>query len=182
VRQEKRRVWLEKMVSLKSCAERGIYSQWNGKFQIEMHDPMCGKRTLPITYRVNWVESGEHFTMYVHANELRENVSAGEIHIWVNSDEFVYAHEFGHCIGLPDEYSTQEDLTDTTIRYVKPDGTTDQAIHGAAGGKLASAPDATVMSTLNCNKTYPRHAWNIAIEVKDLLTEKTGRKVKCRII
>lgn len=182
VKQAKRGAWLERIGSLKSRAERGIYSQWNGKFQLEIRDPQCGKRTLPIIYKILWVESDEHFKMTVSETEIRESVSQADIDVWAESDEFVFGHEFGHCIGLPDEYSTQSDGTDTKIRYVKPDGTLDTAIDGPYEGKSENAPGASVMSTRNYTKTYPRHAWNIAIEAKDLLTEKIGRPITCKIV
>jgi type VI secretion system secreted protein VgrG len=182
VKQAKRETWLEKIAPLKGRAERGIYSQWNGKFQLEIRDPQCGKRTLPIVYKIIWVESDEHFTMTVSETEMREGVSQAEIDVWTESDAFVFGHEFGHCIGLPDEYSTQYDGTDTTIKYVKPDGGIDKAIDGPYDGKDKNAPDASVMSTRNYTKTYPRHAWNIAIEARDLLTEKIGRPITCKII
>jgi len=128
------------------------------------------------------VESNEHFKMIVSAAEIREGVSQGDIEVWTQSDEFTFAHEFGHCLGLPDEYSAQRDETNTTIRYVKPDGTIDLPIDGPYDSKKMSEPGASLMSTRDCTKTYPRHAWNIAIEARDLLTEKIGRPITCKII
>ena len=109
----------------------------------------------------------------------RENVTGADINMGFNSDDFTFAHEFGHCIGLPDEYS---DLEPQIVRYYKPDGTFAKPIKLPGESKSPVATDESIMSTHGLDKVFPRHAWNIAIEVRNLLTQKTGRNITCNII
>ncbi len=96
-----------------------------------------------------------------------------------STSDWTYAHEFAHCTGLPDEYSYSTDTEQ--IKYIKPDGTLDAAISAPSGGKSKTAADATIMSAVDNTTTLERHAWNIAIEVQELLRAKLGRAIKCTI-
>lgn len=109
----------------------------------------------------------------------RENVTGSGINMGFDSDDYTFAHEFGHCIGLPDEYS---DLEPQIVRYSKPDGTLAKPIKLPGKSKDPVAADMSMMSTNGLDKVFPRNAWNISIEVRDLLTQKTGRKITCNII
>lgn len=133
-----------------------------------------------IVFKAVWVNSGQHYAIKVHNTYPREGVTGTVMDVSKSTTAWTYAHEFGHCFGLPDEYSYSQ--TDTQkVKYIKPDGTMDTAISAPPGGKSKTAADATIMSAVDSLKTLPRHAWNIAIEVQDLLTQKLGRAVKCDI-
>lgn len=109
----------------------------------------------------------------------RENVTGSDINMGFDSGDYTFAHEFGLCIGLPDEFS---DLEPQIMRYYKPDGTFAKPIKLPGKSKDPVAADKSMMSTNGLDKVFPRHAWNIAIEVRDFLTQKPGRKTKCNII
>lgn len=160
--------------------ENGITKNWNNSFKLEIDDPVCGKKMFDIEYKAVWVEASEHYALNVHTTYPREGVSGLILDVSSSTTDWTYAHEFGHCVGLPDEYSYSTDIE--TVKYYKPDGSLDAAISAPPDGKDATASDATIMAAYDSVKKLPRHAWNIAIEVKILLLEKLGREIKCGII
>lgn len=164
----------------KSDLEKGITDNWNGSYKLEVDDPVCGKKTFDIIYKAVWVTSAEHYVLNVHTTYAREGVAGLVVDVSAATTAWVYAHEFGHCVGLPDEYSYSLDTE--TVKYYKPDGTLDAAISAPPDGKSATDADATIMAAYGSLKKLPRHAWNIAIETQSLLTEKIGRAIKCDII
>jgi type VI secretion system secreted protein VgrG len=100
------------------------------------------------------------------------------VNVQKTTSAWTFAHEFGHCVGLPDEYSTLG--TADSVRYIEPDGTLDPAV-SAPAFKPATDPSATIMSSYGDTTVLNRHCWNVAIEVQDLLTAKLGRAIKCTI-
>jgi type VI secretion system secreted protein VgrG len=159
--------------------ENGIKSYWGGKFKIEINDPECGGKTLNIEYKIVWVTSGENYTLKIHDTYDREGLSGTVMNVSKDTTDWTYAHEFAHCVGLPDEYSYVEDSTET-VKYIKPDGTLDVAV-SAPSFKSSSDAGATIMSSVDNTKVLKRHGWNIAIETQELLAAKIGRKITCDI-
>jgi len=159
---------------------KGVNTYWNkNNFNLEVDDPLCGKKTLSIRYKVAWVTSGQHYTVNLYNTyPKRENVAGNIMKVQKSTDEWIYAHEFAHCVGLPDEYSYTK-FTET-VKYYKPDGSLDAAI-SAPPLKPQNAPDASIMSSKYNTNKMKRHAWNIAIEVQELLRKKLGREIKCSI-
>lgn len=172
----------ETVEAMKLSAERGVRLGWSNKFRMEIFDPICGFKALPITYQIRWVESGEHYSMNINeaTSEKRENVRMSAVNVWLDTSAWIFAHEFGHCVGLPDEYSTSA-MKERMVTYYKPDGTADLALTARIDGEPQPESDKTIMSIHSSIVLKPRHAWNIAIEVGKLLTEKIGRKIKCDI-
>jgi type VI secretion system secreted protein VgrG len=167
------------VTSAKTKLETGVSTNWNNKFKLVANDPECPSKTFKIAFKPVWVDSGQHYTIKVHNTYPREGVTGVVMDVSKTTDAWTYAHEFGHCFGLPDEYSYSPTETQQ-VKYIKPDGTLDAAV-SAPPSKSKTAADATIMSSVNCLTTLPRHAWDIAIEVQDLLTQKIGRTIKCSI-
>jgi type VI secretion system secreted protein VgrG len=164
----------------KAKLQKGITDNWNNSFKLEIDDPVCGKKVFDIAYKAVWVNDSAHYTLNVHSTYEREGVTGLVVDVSASTTDWVYAHEFGHCVGLPDEYSYSTSIE--TVKYYKPDGSLDSAISAPPDGKDATAADATIMAAYGSLKKLPRHAWNIAIETQSLLTEKLGRAIKCDII
>ena len=171
------------LTSAKTKLETGVSTHWNNKFKMVMVDTKCtncGKKYFKIQYKVKWVDSGQDYTIKVHDTYPREGVTGNVMDVSKATSKWVYAHEFGHCVGLPDEYSYVPGSTET-VKYIKPDGRLDTAISAPYNGKSKTAPDATIMAAFDNTTTLTRHAWNIAIEVQELLTSELGRNIKCTI-
>lgn len=162
----------------KKKLENGVDTHWNNKFTLVAEDPECPSKTFKIVYKIVWVESGHDYVIKIHDTYPREGLSGSTMNVAKDTSDWVYAHEFAHCVGLPDEYSYSTE--DETVKYIKPDGTLDSAV-SAPPFKAKTEPDATIMSSHSNNTTKKRHAWNIAIETQELLTSKLGRTIKCKI-
>ena len=167
------------VTSAKTKLENGVKTHWTGKFTLEVDDPECGKKSFKIEYKVVWVDSGEHYTIKIHDTYPREGVTGRVMDVSKATSDWVYAHEFGHCVGLPDEYSYTPDTE--TVKYIKPDGGLDAAVSAPYNGKPKTDADATIMAAFDNTTTLKRHGWNVAIEVQELLSAKLGRKIKCDI-
>ncbi len=165
--------------SAKTKLENGIATYWNGKFTLQADDPECGKKSFSIEYKVVWVTSGTDYTIKIHTTYAREGLTGKVMNVSKSTSDWTYAHEFAHCVGLPDEYSYSTDTE--TVKYIKPDGSLDAAVSAPPNGKSRTASDATIMAAVNNTVTLKRHAWNIAIEVQELLRAKIGRAIKCDI-
>jgi type VI secretion system secreted protein VgrG len=169
--------------NLKSQAERGVRLMLNDKFRLEISDPVCKIITLPIIYTILFLESGEHYIMDVQTTVEadRESVDGNTMRVKLTTSSWTFAHEYGHTIGLPDEYSYDRKAS-SFLRYFKPDGTADDQFE-IFPDKVQTKPSAaSFLSTSNNIKVFERHAWNIAIETQDILTKKIGRRIKCRIL
>jgi bacillopeptidase F (M6 metalloprotease family) len=164
----------------KARLESGVNTYWNNTFMLEVTDPKCGKKTIAIEYKIVWVTSGQHYTIKIHDAYPREGVTGDVMDVSKTTSDWVYAHEFGHCIGLPDEYSYVSGSTET-VKYIKPDGSLDATVSAPYNGKDSAADDTTIMAAYNNTTTLARHGWSVAIEVETLLTAKIGRNIECNI-
>jgi type VI secretion system secreted protein VgrG len=174
--------------TIKANFENGVNAHWNGKFRLQVnHPPDCGTKIFPIKFKIVWLtsrDSGEHYTISVKDVYPREQVDGTIVRVSKSTSVWTAAHEFGHCFGLPDEYSYDAMGGATeTVRSYKPDGTLDAAI-SAPSNKPSSDASATIMSTHSHNSILLRHGWPIAIEAKELLRSKLkrGRTITCDII
>jgi len=171
-------VTAEAATAAKTKLESGVSTHWTNKFTLEADDPECGKKSFKIVYKIVWVDSGQNYTIKIHDTYPREGLSGSVMDVSKDTSDWVYAHEFAHCVGLPDEYSYSTE--DEKVKYIKPDTTLDAEI-SAPPFKAKDAADATIMSSHSNTTTLKRHAWNIAIETQALLTATLGRTIKCTI-
>jgi type VI secretion system secreted protein VgrG len=132
---------------------------------------------LPIEYQAEQVTSGEHRVMSLHRTWPREYVLQTVMNVGLNTDMITYAHEFGHLVGKPDEYSYLEGRRQQ-VRYYRPDGTLAPPLVVTVTTR-PTTPDHSIMG--DGYRALERHAWSVAIEAQELLTQKLGRKVRCSI-
>jgi len=171
-------VTAEAATAAKSKLENGVNTYWNNKFTLEADDPECGKKSFKIEYKIVWVDSGQDYTIKIHDTYPRAGLTGKIMDVAKDTSDWVYAHEFGHCVGLPDEYSYSAETE--SVKYIKPDGSLDAAVSAPPFKPKADA-DATIMSSFDNTTILKRHAWNIAIETQALLTASIGRNIKCTI-
>jgi hypothetical protein len=168
----------DKATEAKTKLENGVNTHWNNKFTLEADDPECGKKSFKVVYKIVFVDSSQDYTIKIHDTYAREGLTGNTMDVSKTTDDWTYAHEFAHCVGLPDEYSYSTE--DETVKYIKSDGTLDTAV-SAPTFKAKDAADATIMSSVDNTTVLKRHGWNIAIETQELLTAKLGRSIKCTI-
>jgi len=166
--------------SAKTKVENGVNTYWTGKFTLKVEDPLCGTKSYAVEFKVKWVTSGQHYTIKIHDTYDREGVTGVVMDVSKTTTDWTYAHEFGHCFGLPDEYSYVAGSTET-VKYIKPDGTLDGPVSAPYDGKPKAAADATIMAAVDNTVVLERHGWSVAIEVQALLSATLGRSIKCSI-
>lgn len=154
-----------------------IEQHWNNQFFLHATDQKkkyCDPRKLPVKFKVLFVDANEHYKMNIIFGSGRAAVGGGVMTVYTDMKSWVFAHEFGHCLGLPDEYSDYPE--DTTIQYYKPDGSLDSKIVGLPTGddpraRLETDSEASIMSVFGCNKVMERHGWFIAIMAKKIIDQ-----------
>lgn len=174
----------EQLASAVSALIGGARS-WNGTIAIEIDDPECGKRVLPVEFDAMQVTSGQHYKVlvFVAIPEQypvdREHVQGDEMRVLVTTNAWVYSHEHGHCFGVPDEYG-YSDVEVEQVVYLRPDGGTEPPV--AVDVSLADGRDPNVMSAHGNALRRMRHGHCIAIEVQALLTSRLGRTIRCKVV
>lgn len=171
----------EDIAAVKTRMEAGINQFWNGKFSLLVSDPLCGERAFPIHYKVEWVMSGQDYTMNVSPSNTRENVQSLRLNVSKNTNAWTMAHEYAHCVGIADEYSYRSGEV-WTLRYYSPDRTLHEGVIEMPPIKRASDSTANIMSTVGVAITEPRHGWPVALGAQAHLSSEIGRRITCSII
>ncbi|HNX39887.1 MAG TPA: hypothetical protein PKK11_04835 [Methanothrix sp.] len=82
--------------TLKTRWKSGIENKWSKRWGCGH----AGEGTCPFTFEVKWVTSGQH-----HAVGIRPGPDRSNMGLWDTEDTGdVASHEFGHMLGLVDEY------------------------------------------------------------------------------
>jgi hypothetical protein len=85
------------MNTLRNTWRNGIQTTWSNRWRVGRADEM----TCPLMFEVQWVTTNQHHTVRVRPGSARSNMTT-----WDTQDTgAVAAHEFGHMLGLVDEYS-----------------------------------------------------------------------------
>jgi hypothetical protein len=85
------------MNSLRTAWQNGIRTIWSNRWGVGR----AGEASCPLTFEVHWVTSNPHHIVRVRPGPARSNSGT-----WDTLDTgAVAAHEFGHMLGLVDEYA-----------------------------------------------------------------------------
>ena len=85
------------MNTLRTTWQNGIENTWNNQWGAGR----SGELACRISFDVQWVSSSEHHNVRVRVGPARSNMLTWD----TNDTGAVAAHEFGHMLGHPDEYS-----------------------------------------------------------------------------
>jgi hypothetical protein len=89
------------LAGLQATWEQGIEQRWSNRFEIIRSSGDCACSRYAVTFDVQFVTSNEHHTVRVRRGPARSNMTT-----WDTADDAGAAsHEFGHMLGLPDEYA-----------------------------------------------------------------------------
>ncbi|WP_242673432.1 type VI secretion system Vgr family protein, partial [Enterobacter wuhouensis] len=173
----------EQAQAKKSLTEGGK-KYWGNQFSFKISDPKCGTQILPIEFKVLFVKSDEHYIFKIHDKYDREGVTGNVLDVSKNTGPWTYAHEFGHCYGLPDEYGYTPDAEENDqVVYYKPDGSLDSPISVPYNGGDPSDPASTIMAAYGNTIILKRQGWIIAIEANEIFHEPgLGRRIRCDIV
>jgi hypothetical protein len=81
--------------------EPAIEQAWTGQFPLRRSTGHCACERYAVSLDVQWVTSGEHHVVQVHAGSGRADMG----NFFLNSTGGTAAHEVGHMLGNPDEYA-----------------------------------------------------------------------------
>ncbi|RZI60650.1 MAG: hypothetical protein EOP94_01370 [Zymomonas sp.] len=156
-------------------------------------------RSLGVEFRIRWTRSMASADYVLCVYPTQNNLPMGpgrtdrppfvmsaawtqshriEMHIAATEPAWTFSHEFGHCIGLPDEYSNP------SVGYFKPDGRQGLLLQrpdafipanqqgGVTSGRRNPALRTEMSTSLNSN-LLPRHLWPTAIEVRRLINRSS---------
>jgi hypothetical protein len=98
-------VTAQELQNLRNTWEQGIEDKWSNRFacccsQSATSTLGCSKWG-PLTFDVQWVNSNPHHTVRVRRGPERSNMTTWD----TNDTGDVASHEFGHMLGLVDEYA-----------------------------------------------------------------------------
>ena len=94
--------------------EPAVETAWTGQFPLVLRDGRCGCKMVSVNVNVNFVASGEHHVVAVHAGSGRADMG----NFYVTNSGGTVAHEVGHMMGNVDEYPDPA----CTSRTVTSDG------------------------------------------------------------
>jgi hypothetical protein len=116
-------VTVDEIANLRLVWEQGIQARWSRRFLLARVEHDCSCPSYAVTFDVQFVASNEHFRVRVRRGPRRSNMTT-----WHTTDgPGTAAHEFGHMLGLPDEYADD----DCPLRVVTNDGSIMQTTNGA---------------------------------------------------
>lgn len=177
---------------------------WNDNFILKVTNILshyCPVQ-LPIKFDVQFAHKGQKIAKgerYPHLVELykivpkigkmdRPRLESGNTFILETkrkeySIPYVYAHEFAHALGLPDEYGYDK-ITDSVVQYYKPDGSLDStkipAFH-IDKDKLVGDPTESITGVYDSCKITERQGWVLGIAAQKII-DPHRKKYKCDII
>lgn len=177
---------------------------WNGNFTLKVTNIVnhyCPVQ-LPIKFDVQFAYKGQKIAngeRHPHSVELYKIVPAigkidrprlenGQTFILETKRKaynipYVYAHEFAHALGLPDEYG-YDNIIDSIVQYYKPDGSLDMtkipAFHQNKS-KQKDDPTESIMGVYDSCKITERQGWVLGIAAQKIIDPRR-KKYKCDII
>lgn len=162
---------------IKRDCENGVDKHLNSKLRLQVRDPICGDRIFPIRVSIVWVDDEQdcHFTYLIHGQQIRAMVADTVVHIWIGDDEHTHAHEIAHCLGLPDEYSYGEFVTN--VQYFNPAGQLGEPIVAMPENDASLHEFLSIMNEGEAVKAF--HGWPFAIEAQEILRRKIGGRITC---
>ena len=85
------------MNTLRNTWQNGIETTWGNRWGVGRQ----GEVTLPLVFDVQWTTNNPHHSVRVRTGPARSNMTTWD----TNDTAGVAAHEFGHMLGHPDEYT-----------------------------------------------------------------------------
>jgi len=167
---------------------QAIEQYWNNRFLLLIEDAStrCYNCKLDIIFQIIFIANNDDkhsdFMLAVKDPDPgfeREEVDRNIMAVYADSNLWTYAHEFGHAIGLPDEYSYDEKKNDI-VTYKAPNNQTYKM--DVPFYQPADNPKATIMSSDKNSKFEARHGWPLAIEAQELLRASRYKSAVCNII
>jgi hypothetical protein len=157
-----------------------VASAWSGKYGLKVVDPACTPttKTLAIRFVITFVTSGGDASVNLLPGTGGSNVVPGlmTVHATDTIDgAYVLIHEYGHIIGLADEYFYAGNTTGS-VAYKRADGTTTT---------ITLPQNDNVMSTYGNMNFKPRFFYIVEIEAQKLLRSGAGlgrAAITCEIV
>lgn len=158
---------------------KAVNKTWHNRFRLEITDPACGSVIVPVRYVAVRDDARPHYVINAVENLEREALKGSNLWLSPTTKHNTFVHEFAHCIGLPDEYSTQDGVT-LKVNYTQPNGTKGEDI--ICYPPPAAPPGGHRLMTTGVPIFLERHAWPVAIDTQRFLKMRLGRNISCRVL
>ncbi len=161
---------------------KAMVRRWSNRYKLKVVDPDCGTKTMRMKFKLLWSpdDTSDTATHKVNLikNEPRAYVSGLNVHIGYNDvrddGAWTLAHEYGHTVGLQDEYF-YDAVTSATVTYKKADGSSEAV--------TLEPPNRNIMRTYANRRYRKRFFYYVAIEAQELLRKEAGRNnITCEIV
>ncbi len=142
---------------------------WNGRFTV-----FNGTARLNVVFVPMFVtDSSELPDFEVEIDTSKDYVRADVTHWWLNQEDKVAAHEFGHMVGNPDEYGLPAHASDIPVATVPDPGQRRRSsVEGLGPGvktRASAAGGTEAVGLMGANddgsRAEARHAWTVLSQI-----------------
>jgi hypothetical protein len=169
--------------AIKDGLKNRVPAVWGNKFDLKITDATCTptEKTLPIRFRVLWDDEttiGHHYTANLAVGPATSDITGSNANfdtLDTDDNSYTLCHEYGHTVGLADEY-LYRGQTSATVVYKRADGTTESLTLPESGNIMATSGNFVVLK---------RHLFFVEIEAQELLRSGDGlgkAGITCQVV
>ncbi|MCU0911503.1 MAG: hypothetical protein MUE98_09220 [Rhodobacteraceae bacterium] len=158
--------------AIKDALKNRVTAVWSNNYSLKVTDATCNptEKTIPIRFRILWDDEttiGHHYNANVKVGPATSDITGFEANfdtLDTDNNSYTLCHEYGHTLGLHDEYFYGSN-TSGTVTYKRANGTTEAITLPQSGNMMATSGDFTMKK---------RFQYFVEIEAQELLRSAAG--------